>query len=112
MTAHTAEGSTVYTDDAAAYRGLAKRQHEAVNHTVGEYVRDDAHTQGIEPFWAMLKRAHKGTFHKISAKYMNRYVTEFAGGHNMRDADTVEQMRRLAVGIVGKRSTYRALATD
>ena len=43
--------------------------------------RGDAGTQGIESFWAMLKRAHTGTFHKISPKHMDRYVTEFAGRH-------------------------------
>ena len=109
VTAHTAEGSTVYTDDAAAYRGLPKRQHESVNHSAGEYVRDEAHTQGIESFWAMLKRAHKGTFHKISPKHMQRYVTEFAGRHNVRERDTVDQMRNVVAGAVGKRLLYRDL---
>lgn len=60
----------------------------------------------------MLKRAHKGTFHKISPKHMDRYVTEFSRRHNIRDADTIEQMRRLAIGMIGKRLTYRALVTD
>ena len=58
---HTESGATVYTDDAAAYRGMPEFEHEAVNHTVYEYVRGQAHTNGIESFWSMLKRAHKGT---------------------------------------------------
>ena len=57
--------ATVYTDEAAAYRGMPF-EHEAVNHSVGEYVRGQAHTNGIESFWAMLKRAHKGTFHHLA----------------------------------------------
>ena len=65
-------GTTVYTDDATAYRGLPNMlnqyKHESVRHSVAEYVRDLAHTNGIESFWSMLKRAHKGTFHKISAR--------------------------------------------
>ena len=77
---HTEPGAMVYTDEAGAYRGLARDYgHEAVNHGAGEYVRRQAHTQGIESFWAMLKRAHKGTFHKISPKHPDRYVSEFAG---------------------------------
>ena len=53
-------GATVYTDDAAAYKGMPF-DHESVRHSVGEYVSDMAHTNGIESFWSMLKRAHKGT---------------------------------------------------
>ena len=51
-----------------------------------------ARTQGIESFWSMLKRAHKGTFYKVSPKHLDRYVTEFAGKHNVREADTLNQM--------------------
>ena len=45
---HTESGATVYTDDAAAYRGMPEFEHEAVNHTVYEYVRGQAHTNGID----------------------------------------------------------------
>ena len=62
-------GATVYTDDAAAYKGMPF-DHHAVKHSVGEYVRGMAHTNGIESFWSMLKRAHKGVYHKISAKHL------------------------------------------
>ena len=57
MTERTAQDAKVYTDEAAAYRGLPN--HEAVRHSVGEYVRDQAHTNGLESFWAMLKRGYK-----------------------------------------------------
>ena len=57
---------------------------------------------GMESFWSVLERAHKGTFHKISHKHLNRYVTEFAGRHNVRPLDTIEQMRSIARGMVGK----------
>ena len=79
---HAATGATVYTDDASAYKGMPF-EHESVRHSVGEYVRDMASTQGIKSFWATLKRAHKGTFHKISQKHLQRYVNEFAGKHNI-----------------------------
>ena len=62
---HARRGATVYTDDAAAYKGMTGINHQAVKHSVGEYVRGMAHTQGIESFWSMLKRAHKGTLPSV-----------------------------------------------
>ena len=106
---HTELGSMVYTDEHGGYRGMVGRDHQAVNHSVGEYVRGMAHTNGIESFWAMLKRAHKGTFHKISPKHLDRYVTEFAGKHNMREADTIDQMGGIVEGMGGKRLRYTNL---
>lgn len=103
-------GATIYTDDAAAYRGMAGFEHEAVQHSVGEYVRGMAHTNGMESFWSMLKRGYHGTFHHFSAKHMQRYVNEFEGRHNDREADTIDQMARVARGMVGRRLRYRDLA--
>ena len=111
VAAHAAPSATVYTDDAKAYRGMPF-DHESVKHSVGEYVRDMAHTNGIESFWATLKRAHKGTFHKISPKHLDRYVQEFAGKHNIRDADTLAQMAAVAAGLVGRRLMYSQLIAD
>ena len=108
VTKHTAPGATVYSDEAAAYQGLPF-PHEAVKHSVAEYVRGQAHTNGIESFWAMLKRAHTGTFHKISPKHLDRYVQEFAGKHNERERDTLDIMRHVVAGLVGKRLMYRQL---
>ena len=99
--------ATVYTDEHAAYRGLPN--HEAVKHSVGEYVRDQAHTNGVESFWALLKRGYYGTYHRMSPKHLQRYVNEFAGRHNIRPLDTVDQMRYIFRGLVGKRLRYQDL---
>ena len=109
--AHTAPEATVYTDEAAAYEGLPFA-HESVKHSVSEYVRDKAHTNGVESFWSMLKRAHKGTFHKISPKHLNRYVTEFAGKHNLREIDTADQLAEIAIRLDGKQLRYQDLIRD
>ena len=104
---HTAQGAKVYTDDTCSYRSLDN--HESVKHSVGEYVNGMAHTNGVESFWSMLKRAHKGTFHKLSAKHLQRYVNEFAGRHNIRDLDTIRQMEHVVAAMVGRRLMYRDL---
>ena len=59
--------------------------------------------------WSMLKRAHKGTFHKLSPKHLDRYVQEFAGRHNLREHDTIDQLTALSGGMDGKRLRYRTL---
>ena len=104
---HSKPGAKIYTDEGGAYYGLPNR--ESVQHGVGEWVRDMAHTNGIESFWAMLKRAHKGVYHKLSAKHLQRYVAEFAGRHNIRELDTLEQMEHVVAGMVGRRLLYREL---
>ena len=111
VTEHTAPDATVYTDEAAAYKGMP-RTHEAVNHSVAEYVRDQAHTNGIESFWSMLKRAHTGTFHKMSVKHLQRYVSEFAGKHNVRESGTREQMVEVVSRLMGRTLGYRRLVAD
>ena len=97
-----APDALVYTDEAAAYEGLRRI---AVKHSVGEYVNGQAHTNGLESFWATLKRGYAGVYHKMSHKHLERYVCEFSGRHNDRPSDTVTQMRHIAHGLVGKRLT-------
>ena len=108
---HVAPEAQVYTDEAAAYKGI-ENPHEAVNHGAGEYVRGAAHTNGVESFWSMLKRAHVGTYHKLSPKHLDRYVQQFAGKHNAREDDTLSQMSAVAAGLVGRRLTYARLTAD
>ena len=106
-------GTVVYTDEASVYRALKPwYAHEAVNHSAGEYVRGEAHTNGIESFWSTLKRAYHGTFHKLSPKHLQRYIDEFAGKHNIRDRDTIDQMRHVVASMVGKHFTCEELIAD
>ena len=108
VASHAAPDATIYTDEGGGYHGLPFN-HQTVCHGVGEYVGGMAHTNGIESFWSMLKRAHKGTFHHFSEKHLDRYVTEFSGRHNDRDTDTVDQMAHVATNMVGKRLRYSDL---
>ena len=108
---HAAPGATVYTDEATAYQGMPF-DHETVKHSVGEYVRDQAHTNGIESFWSMLKRGYIGVYHKMSAKHLDRYVAKFTNRHNVRESDTILQMGAMVAGMRGKRLRYEDLIAD
>ena len=82
---HTvARGATLYTDGSPVYRSFDVSHHESVNHARGEYVRGRAHTNGVEGFWATVKRSHKGTYHSWSEKHLHRYLKELAGRFNTR----------------------------
>ena len=109
ITKHVQAGSIVCTDDLKSYRGMEGYDHRVVKHSVGEYVAGDAHINGVESFGAVIKRACKGVFHRLSHKHLQRYVLEFVGKHNIRDRDTVDQMRWLVEGMVGKRLRYADL---
>ena len=84
------EGSSVYTDKHPGYIGLKKKnyRHEAVNHGVGEYIKGQAHTSGVESLWSILKRGHMGVYHKMSKKHLQRYIDEYAGRHNIHPLAT------------------------
>ena len=78
--------STVHTDELKSYSGLSKAgyEHETVNHSAGEYVRDDCHVNGLEGFWARLKLSIRGTHVHVSGKHLQKYVKEFEYRYNMR----------------------------
>lgn len=103
--------SQVYSDENRSYAGLQDYGYrvESVNHSVKEYVRGQAHTNGMESFWAMLKRGYHGTYHRMSPQHLHRYVNEFAGRHNVREADTIAQLSCLVIGMKGKRLPYQSL---
>ena len=103
-----AKGATVYTDDHGGYQGMPF-EHETVKHSISEYVNGMAHTNGIESFWALLKRGYHGTYHHMSEKHLSRYVNEFSGRHNARNDDTIKQMSKLVEQMPNKRLKYSSL---
>ena len=98
----------VYTDEARVYWKL-RRAHESVRHSVGEYVRGMAHTNGLESFWAMFKRGCNGACHHLSVKHLHRYVQEFSSRRNRRPRDTVERMKAIVQSVSGRRLRYKDL---
>lgn len=72
-------------------------------------LRVQASTNGVESFWAHLKRGYNGVYHQMSKKHLGRYIEEFEGRHNDRPKDTSEQMSLVVKGMESKRLKYRDL---
>ena len=104
-----ASGETVYTDSHGAYFNLKGFDHHIVRHSVGEYVREQAHTNGIESFWALLKRGYYGIYHYMSPKHLHRYVNEFSFRHNTAKLGALEFMAMTIARSEGKRLSYQGL---
>ena len=110
--ANVGAGASVVTDEFAAYNGLTDKgyTHHRINHSAGEYVRHYCiHTNGIESFWALLKRGHYGIYHFMSPKHLHRYVNEFAFRQNTKDAGTMGFIAATIARMDGKRLTYKGL---
>ena len=105
------KGGTVVTDEFRAYKSLSAHgyTHKTVRHSVGEYVRDMAHTNGIESFWALLKRGYYGIYHHMSEKHLSRYVSEFSFRHNTSKAGTMPFINMTIDRMAQKRLTYKEL---
>jgi transposase-like protein len=84
---HIKIGSNVMTDEFTTYQVLTKNgyNHQTVNHNLGQYANGLAHTNTIEGFWSQLKRSIDGTYHCVSAKYLQGYVNEFCYRYNQRN---------------------------
>ncbi len=100
------------TDGEGQYRILADmfKSHEAVNHSIGEYVRGNAYTNTVESYFATLKRGIMGTYHHVSQAHLKRYLCEFDFRYNERVALKVTDSQRaekVLRGAVGKRLTYQ-----
>ena len=104
---NVSKGAQIYTDEHSGYTVLKHLGygHESVHHRSGEYVKGEAHTNGVESFWASLKRG----YHKMSVKHLQRYINEFSNRTNVRPLDTIDQINLTLKGLVGKRLRYQDL---
>lgn len=82
------EGSKIISDDYSVYNKVPRYiDHDSVNHSAREYVRGMTHTNTIEGFWSLVKRAWYGTHHNYSKKYLPLYIAESQFKYNYRNDD-------------------------
>jgi transposase-like protein len=102
-------GTKIYTDEWRSYNVLNKKYNrQVIQHSAGEYVRGDIHTNNIENFWSHFKRGIIGIYHQASNKHLDSYVNEFSFRFNTRD---VSDGSRFDISLANcqKRLTYAEL---
>lgn len=79
-------GASIATDEAYAFSRLSGYgfRHGTVNHSAGEYVRDNIHTNNIEAFWLWFKKTVEGTHVWVSQKHLPNYLGEHEFRFNLR----------------------------
>jgi transposase-like protein len=111
--ANVETASVILTDEHSAYVGLGDvfLAHETVNHGAGEYRRGFASTNGVESVWAVLKRSIYGTWHQVSVKHLDRYVSEVSFRLNAGAVvnHTLTRLESFVDAVDGKRLTYARL---
>jgi len=107
---HVQAGSALYTDFLLSYQGLAgDYAHRVVDHAI-EYVNGRVHTNGMENFWALLKRGIAGTYVSVEPFHLHRYLDEqtfrFNNRKSMNDLGRFELAMK---NVFGRRLTYNEL---
>lgn len=105
--------SRLVTDKAQHYIHPPVASHESVDHSKGEYVRGDVHTNTLEGYFSIFKRGLIGTYQHISEQHLSRYLAEFDFRMNNRaklGVDDAMRADRAIKGAGGKRLTYHVVS--
>ena len=109
ITENVTLGSTLYTDALKSYDQMGGDYvHQVIDHAEA-YVDGQVHTNGLENFWSLLKRAIKGTYVSIEPFHLFRYLDEQSFRFNHRSLNDAGRFALALKGIINKRLTYVAL---
>jgi transposase-like protein len=102
-------GANVFTDNLRSYIGLDRDYvHGVIDHAEA-YVDGQVHTNGLENYWSLLKRAIKGTYVNVEPFHLFRYLDEQAFRFNQRTLTDSERFTDALRGVIGKRVMYKDL---
>jgi transposase-like protein len=110
VTDNVEAGATLYTDALRSYDRMAARGyiHKVIDHAEA-YVDGAVHTNGLENFWSLLKRALKGTYVSVEPFHLFRYLDEQAYRFNERKGTDAGRFLAACAKVFGKRLTYDVL---
>ena len=112
ISANVAKDATLVTDEWGGYVG-STLDHEVINHAI-EYVRGHIHTNSIENFWSLLRRALNGTYVSVEPIHLQAYIEEQVYRFNLRSRkdEKITNADRFALAlsnIGGQRLTWNKL---
>lgn len=106
---HVEDGSTVYTDALASYRPLSLYyEHKVIDHAE-KYVDGQIHTNGLENYWSLLKRAIRGTYVSVEPFHLFRYLDEQAHRFNNRKENDGQRFEAVLKAVTGRRVMFDEL---
>ena len=105
---HVEPGANLYTDAIASYEGLSEFEHGVIDHAEA-YVRGKVHTNGLENFWSLLKRAIKGTYVSVEPFHLFRYLDEEPFRFNTRKQRDGQRFASVLPSVIGRRLTWKRL---
>jgi transposase-like protein len=110
MTESVEVGAQIITDELTTYGSLSTPYERAVIDHAVQYVNGHIHTNGIENFWALLKRGLAGTYVSVEPIHLDAYVAEQVFRFNHReDCNDAGRFIQVMSQITGKRLTYAEL---
>jgi transposase-like protein len=112
VTENIAKEARLFTDESRLYHGadLHFADHQTVKHSVGEYVREEVHTNTIEGAFSIFKRGMKGVYQHCKEKHLHRYLAEFDFRYNHRVGlgySDIDRTKAAIKSVAGKRLMYR-----
>jgi transposase-like protein len=101
----------VITDQHPGYSAVQRtHRHDVINH-IQNFARGDVHTNSIENFWSLLKRGIIGSYHKVSIKHLDRYLSEFTYRFNRREVRDLFEMTLMRM-LREQPMTYASLTAN
>jgi hypothetical protein len=100
----------INTDEHNGYKGLNREfaDHDSVNHSQGQFVKGDVHTNSVEGMFSLFSRMIFGIYHQISEKHLQQYCNEFTYRFNSRKIKDVDRFVKVFNNLNG-RLTYQQL---
>jgi transposase-like protein len=108
---NVAPGSELHTDALKSYDDLPEYTHKVVDHAEA-YVQDNVHTNRLENFWSLLKRAIKGTYVSCEPFHLFRYLDEQSFRYNERHDSDAQRFQKVLNTVTGKRLTWNILTAQ